>query len=74
MSDIEILNDRIQSLLSMRIDDETSYYCYLDNLVKDFGIDEVQRFHLPRSRHNNLLIHEFVRLGLLKQLNMQLVN
>jgi hypothetical protein len=66
MSEIETLNDRIQSLLSMPIDDEQAIIATLDNLVKDFGVDEVQRFCVPQSRHKNLLIHEFVRLGLLK--------
>jgi ankyrin repeat protein len=66
MSEIETLNDHIQSLLTMTIDNEQVIIATLDNLVKDFGVEEVQRRCVPQSRHKNLLIHEFVRLGLLK--------
>jgi hypothetical protein len=66
MSEIETLNDRMQSLLSMPIDDEQAIIATLDNLVKDFGVDEVQQWCVPQRRRKNLLIHEFVRLGLLK--------
>jgi ankyrin repeat protein len=66
MSEIEKLNDRIQYLLSMPIDDEQAIIVSLDNLIKDFDVDEVQRRYVPQSRHKNLLIHEFVRLGLLQ--------
>ena len=66
MSEVETLNDRVQSLLWMKTDNEQDVIAALDNLVKEFGVDEVQRLCLPRSRHKNLLIHEFVRLGLFK--------
>ncbi len=66
MSEIQTLNDHIQSLLSMPTDNEQPIIASLDILVKDFGVDEVQRRCVPQSRHKNLLIHEFVRLGLLK--------
>ncbi len=66
MSEIGTLNDRIQSLSLMSIDDEQAIIGTLDNLVKDFGVEEVQRCCVPESRQKNLLIHEFVRLGLQK--------
>lgn len=66
MSEIKTLDDRIQSLLSININDEQAIIVELDDLVKDFGVDKVQLTCLPRSRHKNLLIHEFVRLGLSK--------
>lgn len=66
MSEVETLNDRVQSFLWMKTDNEQDIIATLDNLVKEFGVDEVQRLCLPRSRHKNLLIHEFVRLGLFK--------
>lgn len=46
--------------------DEQAIIAILDNFSKDFGVEEVHRWCVPQSRHNNLLIHEFVRLGLLK--------
>ncbi|CAF1591806.1 unnamed protein product [Rotaria sordida] len=66
MSEIGTLNDRVQSLLLMTSDDEQAIIATLDHLVKDFGVDEVQRWCILQSRHKSLLIHEFVRLGLLK--------
>ena len=66
MSEIQTLNGRIQSLLSMSINDEQAIIATLDNLVKDFTADEVQKWFVPQSRQKNLLIHEFVRLDLSK--------
>ncbi|CAF0766337.1 unnamed protein product [Adineta steineri] len=60
------LADRIQFLLSMKSTDEQAIIEALDQLVKDFGVDEVQRWYQPQSKHKNLLIHEFVRMGLMK--------
>ena len=47
MSETQILTDRIQSLLSMKFDDEQAIIDTLDNLVKDFGVDEVQGCCIP---------------------------
>ena len=66
MSDTETVKNGIQSLLTMKIDDEQAIIASLTNLVKDFGVDEVQRECAPQQRHKNLLLHEFVRFGLLK--------
>jgi ankyrin repeat protein len=66
MSEIETLNDRIHSLLAMTINDEQAIIATLDTLVKDFGVDEVQQCGVLQGKHKNLLMHEFVRLGLLK--------
>jgi len=69
MSETQTLNDRIQALLLMTVDDEEAIITTLDKLVKDFGVNEVQQWCVPQSRHKNLLIHEFVRLGLLKTID-----
>lgn len=66
MSDNETLKNGIQSLLAMKSDDEQAIIAALTNLVKDFGVEHVQRERVPQQRHKNLLLHEFVRLGLLK--------
>ncbi|CAF1273637.1 unnamed protein product [Adineta steineri] len=60
------LADRIQFLLSMRSTDEQAIIQALDQIVKDFSVDEVQQWYHPQSKHKNLLIHEFVRMGLMK--------
>ena len=60
------LVDGIQSLFSMSIHDEEAIIAALDNLVKDFGADEVQRCYVRKSKSKDLLIHELVLLGLPK--------
>jgi hypothetical protein len=60
------LQNHVQSLLSMQTTDEQAIVDALDRMVKDFGADEVQQWYDPQSKHKNLLIHEFVRMGLLK--------
>ena len=69
MSDSQTLEKHIQSLLTMKIDDEQAIIATLGNLVKDFGVNNVQRERVPQQRHKNLLLHEFVRLGLLKTID-----
>lgn len=66
MSEPKTCSERIESLLSMKFDDEQAIIANLDQLVEEFGIEEVQRLCIPKSRQKNLLLHEFVRLGLLK--------
>lgn len=66
MAENQTLDERIESLLSMTLSDEQAIADTLDKLVKDFGVDEVQKCHVPRSKHKHVLIHEFVRLGLSK--------
>lgn len=66
MSETETFTDRIQSLVPITTTDEEAIIASLDTLVKDFGVDEVQRYPVQFGKHKNYLMHEFVRLGLLK--------
>lgn len=66
MTETNSCYERIQALVSMNIDDELAIINNLNQLVEEFGVEQVQSLYVSNSRHKNLLLHDLVRLGLSK--------